>query len=109
MKPLFFHVKASETIRELPKSVRRELGESLLKLQQGMSLSLPLSRPMPSVMHGVHELRLRDESGIFRVFYYVKSARGILIFHAFTKKSQKTPDEDIKLGRKRLKEMLSYE
>jgi phage-related protein len=30
----------------------------------------------------------------------------VLIFHAFAKKSQKTPDREIELGKKRLKEML---
>ena len=109
VKPLVFHTKASETIRGWSKSVRRDLGESLLKLQLGISLGLPLSRPMPSVMQGAHELRLKDESGIYRVFYYVKSSRGIFVFHAFTKKDRRTPDFEIGLARKRLKEFMSNE
>ena len=36
----------------------------------------------------------------------VKVAEAVLIFHAFTKKTQKTPAQDIELGKKRLKEML---
>ena len=109
MRPVVFHSKAAEVIREFPKPLRRELGESLLKLQQGLSLGLPHSRPMPNVMQGVHELRLRDDNGIYRVFYYVKSARGIFVFHAFTKRTQKTSDRDTQLAWKRLKEMLNHD
>jgi phage-related protein len=32
---------------------------------------------MPSVAAGVAELRVRDENGIYRAFYYTASARGI--------------------------------
>ena len=61
---------------------------------------------MSSVALGVEELRVRDRAGIYRAFYYKKLARGVLIFHAFVKRTQKTPLQDIELGRTRLKEML---
>jgi phage-related protein len=35
--------------------------------------------------------------------------RGILIFHAFRKKSHKTPQAEIILGRRRLEELLDEE
>ena len=35
----------------------------------GIKLSMPLSRPMPSVGKGVHELRLKDASGVYRLIY----------------------------------------
>jgi phage-related protein len=83
-----------------------ELGSALMRVQLGMTLGLPVSRPMPSVHPGAHEFRLRDARGIQRVFYYTKAERAIMVFHAFTKKSQATPLAEIELGRKRLKEML---
>ncbi len=67
---------------------------------------MPLSRPMPSVGTGVAELRVRDSSGIYRAFYVLKIADSIVIIHAFLKKTQKTPESEISLGKKRLKEML---
>ena len=67
---------------------------------------MPLSRPMPAVATGVHELRVRDAAGIYRAFYLVKSARGILVFHAFQKKTQATPKREIELAAVRLKELL---
>ncbi|HEY8227528.1 MAG TPA: type II toxin-antitoxin system RelE/ParE family toxin [Pyrinomonadaceae bacterium] len=41
-----------------------------------------------------------------RFFYYTKLGDVILIFHAFRKKSQKTPPNEIALAQTRLKDML---
>lgn len=70
---------------------------------------MPLSRPMPAVGPGVHELRVRDAAGIYRAFHLCHSRRGVLVFHAFEKKTQKTPLHEIKLGRRRLAEVLYEE
>jgi len=70
---------------------------------------MPLSRPMPSVGAGAAEIRIRERTGIYLEYYYVRSERGILVFHAFAKKSQATPKHEIELGKKRLKEMLNEE
>lgn len=106
MKPALFHPKAREEIKTFPEEVRKELGKAILDLQKGHTLGMPLSRPMSSVALGVEELRIRDRAGIYRTFYYKRSSRGVLIFHAFMKKTQKTPLQDVELGRKRLQEML---
>ena len=71
-----------------------------------MNLTMPLSRSMSSVAAGVNELRMRDRAGIYRVFYYTKLADAVLIFHAFAKKTQKTPPQEIVLAQERLKELL---
>lgn len=109
MRTVEFHKHAREAIRGFSKEVRIEFGSALLKVQMGMNLGLPISRPMPSVYPGTHEFRFRDAGGIQRVFYFVKSERAILVFHAFAKKTQKTPQVEIDLGRKRLTEMLNDE
>jgi phage-related protein len=67
---------------------------------------MPNSRPMPGVAAGVSELRVKGEDGNFRAFYYTASARGVLVFHAFVKKTQRTLPLEIELGRKRLQELL---
>jgi len=109
VKAALFHLAAKAAIRLFPQDVRRELGKAIFDLQKGDSLGMPVSRPMPSVAPGVAELRIRDRSGIYRAFYYSLSARGIYVFHAFVKKTQATPKQDLDLGRKRLKEMLYEE
>lgn len=109
MKPAVFHPKARETIRSFPEDVRREVGKAIFDLQKGAKLAMPLSRAMSSVASGVEELRLKDRSGAYRVFYYTRLADSVLIFHAFGKKTQKTPPRQIVLAQKRLKEMLDEE
>jgi phage-related protein len=109
VKPALFHPKARDAIRIFPEDVRRELGKLIFDLQKGHRLSMPLSRAMPSVAAGVEELRVRDRSGAYRVFYYTRLADSLLIFHAFAKRTQKTPPHEITLAQKRLREMLYEE
>lgn len=106
MRKAIFHPKALEAIRSFPVEVRKAMGKAILDLQKGYSLTLPVSKPMPSVESGVEELRVKDVNGAYRTFYYKKYKHGILVFHAFIKKTQKTSFRDLKLGKKRLKEML---
>lgn len=109
MKAAIFHPRARKTLRSFPEDVRREIGKAIWDLQNEYRLPFPLSRPIPSVAPGVEELRIRGHAGAYRVFYYVKSLRGILIFHAFVKKTQKTPKREIEIGKRRLKEALHEE
>ena len=109
MKAAIFHPAAREMIRSFPPEVRKELGKAIFDLQRGEMLAMPLSRPMPSIGIGVSELRIRDRAGIYRIFCMTKSARGILVFHAFTKKGRTTPERELALGKKRLKELLDEE
>ena len=67
---------------------------------------MPNARPMATNIPGVWELRVRGEDGIFRVFYYTASVAGVMVFHAYAKKTQRTPAPEIELARKRLKELL---
>lgn len=106
MRPAIFHPEALATIRGFPVEVRRELGKAIYDLQRGERLSMPLSRPMPAVGPGAEELRIRDKSGSYRVFYLARLARGVVVFHAFMKKAQGTPRREILLGAKRLKELV---
>lgn len=91
LQPVLFHIRAQQEVRSLPRDVRVKLGNALMALQRGFSRGMSLSRPMPLVGAGVQELRLRDESGHYRLFYFRKSAAGILVMRAFHKKSRQTP------------------
>ncbi len=71
-------------------------------LRSGMNLSLPQSRPMPSIGVHCHELRIHDENKIWRLFYRIDSDAIIVILWT-EKKTAKTPDEVIDLCRQRLK------
>jgi phage-related protein len=106
MRPIILHPRAREVIRRFPKEVRTRIGKGLFRLQMGEQLGMPNSRPMPGVAVGVSEIRVKAEDGSFRAFYYTAASRGILVFHAFAKKTQRTPPLEIDLARKRLRELL---
>lgn len=106
MKKVLFHPKALEEFRELPKPIKIAFGELLRIVQDGITLGMPASRPMPSVAPGVDELRAKDPSGQYRAFYVRKFSAGILVLRAFHKKTQETPMSEIKLARKRLRELI---
>jgi phage-related protein len=73
-----------------------------LLLEYGPGLRLPHSRALGD---GLFELRPHGRSGIGRAFYCFIVGRRITVLHAFIKKTQQTPDRDLKLARKRLKEL----
>ena len=106
MKSVDFHPAALKTIRDFPINVRKVIGQAILELQKGEKLSMPLSRPVKSVGSGVEEIRSKDSNGIYRTFYLARLRDRIIVFHAFVKKTQKTPKKEIKTAKKRLKEVL---
>ncbi len=106
-KNVIFHRRAKEIIKGFSKNVRTGIGELLFDLQRGENIGMPYARPMPTIAAGAYELRVKDTDGIYRIFYYLKSADGILVFHAFAKKTQTTPQNEIVTARKRLWEMLN--
>lgn len=71
-----------------------------------MARSLPTgSRCYQSVI-GVKEVRLQDEAGAFRVIYLAKLEDAVYVLHCFQKKTQQTSEKDIKLARKRFKDLM---
>lgn len=56
---------------------------------------------MPTIGRGVQEIRVRDESGAYRVIYTAKLANAVYVFHAFQKKSERTAALDLELARQR--------
>lgn len=82
---------------------RIEAGYLLRLLQKGESLSLPQSRPMPSIGSRCYELRINDEDKTWRIIYRIDED-AIVIVDVFAKKTNKTPDAVIKRCQKRLKQ-----
>jgi phage-related protein len=83
-------------------AARIEAGVLLRRLQEGESLSLPSSRPMPSIGPRCHELRIVDEGANWRIVYRI-DFDAIVIVDVFTKKTQQTPTQVIDRARQRLR------
>ncbi len=79
-----------------------EAGYLLRLLQQGKLLSLPQSRPMPSIGPNCHELRIVDAGNTWRIVYKVV-VDAIVILEVFSKKTPSTPREVVETCRRRLR------
>jgi len=54
---------AKEFLDELSVEVREEFLTSTTKLESGEMLFMPISRNMSNMFRGLHELRIKDDSG----------------------------------------------
>ena len=73
-----------------------------LLMEFGPDLRMPHSRAMGD---DLFELRPRGPEGIGRALYCYVYGQRIVIFHAFVKKTQETPEKELRLARKRMKEV----
>jgi phage-related protein len=82
-------------------NARIEAGYLLRQVQKGVKLSLPQSRPMPSLGTRCHELRINDENLTWRIIYRIYTD-AILILDVFEKKTNKTPKSIIDICKQRI-------
>lgn len=76
------------------------------RLQEGIAISLPHSRPMPGIGRGCHELRIPDENRTWRIVYYV-DALAVVVLEVFAKTTSQTPQVVIDVCKARLKRYKS--
>jgi phage-related protein len=88
-------------LRELSAEDRASIGQDLMRVQFRWPVGMPLCRPLGD---GLWELRTDLTSNrIARAFSCFAEGR-LLALHGFIKKTQKTPDGELKLARKRKRE-----
>lgn len=101
-KALFWAGTSLADVRAFPDEARQRAGYQLFLIQDGQD---PDDwKPMPAVGAGVREIRIHSE-GEYRVFYVASFADGVYVLHAFQKKTQRTRQADIELGRTRYAEI----
>ena len=103
MKPVEFLGDSLARVREFPNSARRAAGYQLDRVQRG--LEPDNWKPIKAIGPGVRELRIRDRSGAFRVIYLATLPDRVVVLHAFQKKTQRTPRQDIDVAAKRLRQL----
>jgi phage-related protein len=97
MRLISFHGHSLAVIKRFPVAVKREVGYQLDRVQRGMH---PVNwKPIHQVGPGVRELRVRG-NGQFRVVYLAVFDQSVHVLHAFQKKTQKTPIQDIRAAQK---------
>ena len=81
--------QAERELAAAPIEVRADVLALFEDLEAGKNLSMPISRPLPSIAKGLHELRLSYRAGEYRVFYVIKVGTAIYVLHATSKKTQR--------------------
>ena len=106
--PVFFYrtEAGNEPVRawlkELDPEDRKAIGIDLLRVQEEWPIGMPVCR---SLGKGLWEVRTSLASKrTARVLFFVHEDR-VGVVHGFIKKTQKTPEADLELARKRMKEM----
>ena len=88
-------------LRQLDEADRNIIGQDLMRVQFRWPVGMPLCRPLGA---GLWEVRSDLPDGrIARVLFCFAGGR-ILALHGFIKKTQKTPQGDLELARKRKRE-----
>ena len=82
---------------------RIEAGYLLGRLQQGASLGLPHSRPVPSIGRRCHELRIPDKNLTWRIVFRT-DPDAIVILEVFAKATRETPQSVIDTCKQRLRQ-----
>lgn len=104
MKNVRFRGSALSDLRDFPDPAKRESGYQIDKVQH--SLEPDDWKPMETIGAGVKEIRVRDDSGVYRVLYVAKFEGTVYVLHCFKKKTPKTSNLDKATATKRYKELL---
>lgn len=64
----------------------------------GNRLLMPHSRPLGD---GLYEIRVRHQEGPFRLIYCFRPGRRVVLLHAFVKRTEQAPKEDLDVARAR--------
>lgn len=101
----YFNPRIKSELERWPVSILADYARlTELLLEFGPSLRMPHSRALGS---GLFELRPRGHEGIGRVFYCFVIGKRIVVLHTYIKKTQDTPERELKIARQRLKEVLN--
>ena len=102
-KPIYWIGSSRQDIRKFSDEARRKAGFQLRALQRGQ---MPTDfKPIPTIGKGVEEIRIRTE-GAYRIFYVARFKEAVYVLHAFEKKTQKTSQQDLKIGQQRYQQLI---
>jgi phage-related protein len=101
---LFFRTEqGNEPVREwlkgdLTPTERQLVGQDVRTAEYGWPIGMPACRPLGD---GLHEVRTNLPNGIARVMFYVDAQQRMVLLHGFVKKTQATPNAEMKIARRR--------
>ena len=97
--------QAQKELKSIPHELMADIYSLLDELLLGKKLEMPVSRPLPSIAKGLHELRLSAKAGEYRVFYVLQIQSQIYILHVAIKKKQELDRKTSELIKTRMKSL----
>ena len=98
MKPVRWVGSALVDLRAFPPDARTVGGHNLHLVQLGFEAED--WKPMTGIGPGVYELRIRTTVE-HRIFYVAKFEEVVYVLHCFPKKTRRTSQRDLEIGRER--------
>jgi phage-related protein len=92
-EPVRVWLKALKPIKD-----RKQIGIDIKTVEFGWPVGMPVCK---SLGDGLYEVRSDlSQNRIARVLFYIDARNRMVLLHGFIKKTQKTPDADLKLAHK---------
>lgn len=105
---IFYDRRVMKNIQDWPNHIKAKFTWIIDLIEEfgPEKIGMPHIKPMKQ---GLFEIRAKGSEGIGRAFFCIKKGQVIIIVNGFIKKTQKTPQSELEIARKRMKEVLSYE
>jgi len=102
-KITFYSERVEKGTLSFPAGILANLLHILDMIEElGPNLGKPYTAPMGK---GLYEIRAKGKEGIGRSLFCTVKGKEVIILHSFIKKTQKTPQKELKLARRRMNEV----
>ena len=100
---VFFNASAQERISAWPVGIYASFVRITEQIvMSGPNLGMPYTKAMGQ---GLFEIRARGAEGVGRAFFCCMKDRKVVVLHSFIKKTQTTPQKELQIANKRMKEV----
>ncbi len=99
----YYNEQVEHSILDWPTKIKAKyLFITHLIEEHGPNLGEPYTKAFGD---GLFEIRAKGQEGIARAFFCTLIGKEIIVLHGFVKKTNKTPNNEIAIAKKRLKEV----
>jgi phage-related protein len=99
----FYNPKVAADVRGWPAGIAASFAVIAVRMvEHGPNLGMPHTRALGG---GLYEVRARGAEGIGRALFCTVVGQRIVVLHGFIKKSQAAPAAELRIARKRMKEV----
>lgn len=99
----YYNQSVKDATNALHKTIKAKLEAILDKIEEyGPNLGLPFTRAMGK---GLFEIRVKGQAGIARGLFCISPKKAIVILNIFVKKTERTPQKELEIALKRMKEV----